>query len=385
MRICFLLPPIEYYSPISGGAIATIAMQSAQHLIARGHTVDILTVRTDDEVYPVGNIVFVEARTRQNLHPVQRKLAALNDRLRRWDWPYYQFYMWSFSKALKSLPEAPDAVIVFNDLVSARYIRYAAPASRIYVWLQNEQGTRQKELGASVACTTGFLTCSQYIKDWTVKRYGIGEEKFAVIHSGVDLKAFFPRQDYLAGDTPLRALFIGRIDPNKGPDIAADAVLALQKEGLPVELAVAGGLWFYGHGKEAQDPYFCAFKTKMDAAGADYRGHVIRPDVPDLLRQHDVAFVLSRSNEPFGLVALETMASGCAVIASNRGGLPEACGGAAILVDPDNFAAVVDILRELTTNATLLQNYKRKGVERAMRADWSSVAERLERVLQSDN
>ncbi|MGA2163148.1 MAG: hypothetical protein ABSH36_01610, partial [Solirubrobacteraceae bacterium] len=54
-------------------------------------------------------------------------------------------------------------------------------------------------------------------------------------------------------DAP-RVLFLGRIDPNKGPDIAADAVATLRAEGLQVKLTVAGGLWFYGHGREMEDP-----------------------------------------------------------------------------------------------------------------------------------
>ena len=44
------------------------------------------------------------------------------------------------------------------------------------------------------------------------------------------LEAFAPRDDFLEPSIPLRVLFLGRIDPNKGPDIAADAVTRLRKE-----------------------------------------------------------------------------------------------------------------------------------------------------------
>ena len=171
----------------------------------------------------------------------------------------------------------------------------------------------------------------------------------------------------------MRTLFIGRIDPNKGPDIAADSVYALQQEGLHLTFTVAGGLWFYGHGNEMEDPYFRKLKEKMDNAHANYAGYVTRPDVPAVVRRHDVAFVLSRSNEPFGLVTLEAMASGCAVISSNRGGLPEACGGAAMLVDPDDLASVTASLRILATDKVALRDWKMKAVERAGRASWSTV------------
>jgi glycosyltransferase involved in cell wall biosynthesis len=105
--------------------------------------------------------------------------------------------------------------------------------------------------------------------------------------------------------------------------------------------------------------------------------------VPAVVRDHDVAFVLSRANEPFGLVALETMASGCAVISSDRGGLPEACGGAALLVDPDDFEGVVRHLRTLVSDATALRAQKQRAVERASKSSWESVARILEQAILS--
>ncbi len=383
MRVCYLNAPIEYYSPVSGGAVATIIMQSAKALERRGHEVTVLTVTNEDELYAVGKIIPIEARRREQIPSFTRKFVALADRLQKWDWPYYWYYLRSFTKALRGLNPPPDVVIVFNDLISPQYIRKAVPNAKVYVWLQNEQGTRRSDIAATIAATTGFLTCSAYIRDWTVRKYGIPLEKFTVVHSGVDLEAFQPRPDYTEPTETLRTLFIGRIDPNKGPDISADAVGVLQREGLPVTFTVAGGLWFYGHGNEMADPFFCKLKEKMDAVSATYVGHVTRPNVPPLLREHDVAFVLSRANEPFGLVALENMASGCAVIASNRGGLPEACGGAAMLVDPDDFEAVVACLRELASQPERLLTQKRKAVERASHASWEVVGAVLELALTS--
>ncbi len=377
MHICFLNAPIEYYSPVSGGAVATIIMQSAQALQCRGHEVTVLTITNEDEIYSVGKVIPIDARRREQIHPLTRKFVALADLVQKWDWPYYLYYLRSFTRALRGLNPQPDVVIVFNDLISPQYIKRAVPNTKVFVWLQNQQGTRQKNLSKTLAATTGFLTCSAYIREWTAQKYGIPLDKFSVVHSGVDLGAFYPRPGYTAPSETLRTLFIGRIDPNKGPDIAADAVGVLQREGLSITLTVAGGLWFYGNENQMADPFFRALTGKMEAVSAVYAGHVTRHDVPALLREHDVAFVLSRANEPFGLVALENMASGCAVISSDRGGLPEACGGAAMLADPDDFEAVVGILRRLATQPELLRSQKRRAVERASFASWDSVSEKL--------
>lgn len=381
MNICFLNMPIEYYSPASGGAISTIIMQMAREFIERGHQVTVLSITDGEEIYKVGKVVPIQAKTRNDLHFLQRRLSSVKGKLNQWDWPYYEFYLRSSLKALKALSPAPEAVILFNDLVSPKYIKKALPGARVYVWLQNEQRTKQQDLSKTVAGTQKFLTCSGYIREWTSKHHSIPLNKFCVALSGVDLKAFYPREDYLEKPETLRVLFIGRIDPNKGPDIAADAVATLQEKGLAVSLTVAGGLWFYGHGKEMDDPFFRLLKSKMDRVKAEYLGHVARPAVPELVRRHDVVCVLSRSNEPFGLVVLEAMASGCAVVASNRGGLPEACGDAGLLVDPDDLKAVTNALRGLAVDHEELKAQKIKSLHRAAQVSWSATADVVESVL----
>ena len=69
------------------------------------------------------------------------------------------------------------------------------------------------------------------------------------------------------------------------------------------------------------------------------------------------------------------------MIASNRGGLPESCGGAAILLDPDDLSAVVQSLYKLATEPEYLTNQKRLSFERARRAPWSTCAEIVEQAL----
>jgi glycosyltransferase involved in cell wall biosynthesis len=226
-----------------------------------------------------------------------------------------------------------------------------------------------------------FITVSHYIQDWTMRRYSIPPQKIMTIPNGADLDTFAPRPGFLDAPPTLKVLFIGRIDPNKGPDLAADAVRQLRAEGVPISLTVAGATWFYGNGSQASNPYFVALKEKMTAAEAEYLGHVTRPHVPGLIRRHDVACILSRSNDPMPQTAFEAMASGLAVLASDRGGIPEACDGAAWLVNPDDLQAVVGALRTLATIPPVLNEYKRRSATRAGRATWDLCVDALEKVL----
>ena len=381
MHICFLNMPIEYYSPVSGGAIATIIKETAKELLLRGHKVTVLTPINGDPLYPVGEIVPLETRLRDQLSLPQRALSRLRHRAMQWDYAYYEYYRASFVSALKRLALAPEVVICFNDLVSPQYVKAILPQTKVMVDLQNEQGTRQSDLGKTIATVDTFVACSGHIRRWTQQKYGVPDAKMAVINNGIDLETFHPRPNFLEPDPCLKVLFIGRIDRNKGPDIAADAVAVLQREGLPVRLTVAGGLWFYGHGNEMADPFFRELMEKMGAVGADYRGHVTRPDVPALARSQDVVCVLSRTHDPNPLVCLEGMASGCAVIGANRGGIPDAFGEAGILVDPDDFEAVVGCLRRLAASPDELRQQKEKSVARAARASWAANVDQWERLL----
>jgi glycosyltransferase involved in cell wall biosynthesis len=99
------------------------------------------------------------------------------------------------------------------------------------------------------------------------------------------------------------------------------------------------------------------------------------------VREHDIVAVLSRSNDPNPLVSLEGMASGCAVLASDRGGLPDTCDGAGIMVNPDDPKLVVDSLRRLVTDPIALADEKQRSVRRAARASWTDKAAELEEVL----
>jgi glycosyltransferase involved in cell wall biosynthesis len=356
-------------------------MQKARRLIARGHEVTILAPASEDEMYAVGNVVTIYSPTRDSLGVIRRGLSHYRRKFMRWDWLYYEYYLASVRRAIRRMEKLPDAVLVFNDLITPRHVKRLLPRANVLCMLSNECNTNQKDIRKTIAATHKFVCVSRYIENWTVTRYGIPPEKIMTIPNGADPESFQPRSSYLSSASPVKVLYIGRIDPNKGPDLAADAVARLRNEGVSVALTVAGGLWFSNNGNDSDDPYLQTLRQKMTAAGAEYLGHVARRDVPQLVRKHDVACILSRSNDPMPQTALEAMASGLAVLASDRGGIPEACEGAGWLVNPDDFESIVGALRTLATIPPVLNEYKRRSVLRASRATWDVNVDELEKVL----
>lgn len=379
MHVSFLNLIIEHYSPVSGGALATVINEQAQRLHRRGHQVSVLTGLHGSESYPFPQVIPLRTGKRETLPLLKRAFSRVSNRFHHWDWPYYEYYLASYKRALRKLQ--PDAVITFNDLVAPRYVREMLPDARIIATLHNELRTGYRNIEAALDSVDYFAPVSDYIRNWTQRNYALPDEKMQVILNGCDPEMFHPRPDYLRPRGQLRVLFIGRLIPEKGPDIVADAIAKLRDEGLPVTLSVAGAVWWHGFENQTKDPFVQKMAVKLKAAGAEYLGHVPRSRVANLVREHDVVCVLSRWNEPFGLVALEGMASGCAVVASNRGGLPEACGDAALLVDPEDFPAVVSKLRALATNPELLIAQKQKALAHARDVNWDRNVEMLECLL----
>jgi glycosyltransferase involved in cell wall biosynthesis len=373
MRFLFVMPFIERYSPTSGGAVATITASVARELLIKGHEVDVIAPDDGQPIYSFGKVSLVGCEN-ANLIPI---LGHLEARIRGWNWPGEGRYLEAAWKMAAS--KSPDVVVLANDLENAAVVRQIIPSANVVVWLHNECALKNRALFNPSAADV-YLCCSEYIRKWFLLQYSVDPKLVHTAYAGVDETVFWAA-NFSKKEGPLRLLFSGRLDRNKGVDLALDAVERLKRKGFPVQLQIAGDAWFYRRSDEMTDPFVQNMRSQLRSNNCEWYGHVPRFWLPDLMRSCDVAMILSRSNEPFGLVVLEAMASGLAVIASNRGGLPEACGEAAILLDPENSQELDQNLEMLCRDGEVLQQRKRKSVHRALKAKWSATADGLLRAI----
>jgi glycosyltransferase involved in cell wall biosynthesis len=93
-------------------------------------------------------------------------------------------------------------------------------------------------------------------------------------------------------------------------------------------------------------------------------------------------FAFPSLDEGFGIPVLEAMAHGLPVVTSNRSALPEAAGGAAWLIDPDDTHALGHALRQLCEDASLRQEYQVRGYARVADCSWQNAIDATWRVYQ---
>jgi alpha-1,3-rhamnosyl/mannosyltransferase len=116
--------------------------------------------------------------------------------------------------------------------------------------------------------------------------------------------------------------------------------------------------------------------------GSDLRalGYVAESDLPGLYAGA-LALAMPSLYEGFGLPCLEAMACGVPVVASNRGALPEVCGPAATLLDPDDAAGFADVLVKIATDDALRARMGAESMAHAAGFTWEQTAERTDQVI----
>ena len=264
-----------------------------------------------------------------------------------WWWPVRQRhrYLWAIRRAIRQQAparlEIHNRAHLFHDLSRlpvglALYI-HNHPASILGLKTVVDR-RRVLERADYVAVVSEFIKAAFF--------EGMAEDhlsdKVVVVPNTVDLGAFVP-----AVERHSEILFVGRLIPEKGAMPLIEALCRVLPE-FPAWRARLIGAWHFGqtrpqyaheHELVARVPDALISRIQFDWYQPYHR-------VQQAFSHAAIAVVPSLWPEPFGRTALEAMASGCAVIAANRGGLPEVVGAAGVIVEP-TAKELADALRQL--------------------------------------
>ncbi len=246
-----------------------------------------------------------------------------------------------------------------------------------------EPERRERAEAQIIGCADAICVSCDQEEDQFRRLYGNPPGLVEIVAPGVEHAFFTPGDKRGArfalgmNDGPV-LLFVGRIQPLKGVDVAVRALAALNRR--DASLYVVGG----ASGMQG-DTEVARVNALIDELGLTQQVHFVEPQAHHMLstyyRAADAVWVPSRS-ESFGLVALEAAACGIPVIANAVGGLLSLVdhGLTGYLVadrDPEMFAKYTT---ELLNNPALASAMSAAAAERGRRYTWSFAAARLRRV-----
>tara|TARA_Y100001936_G_C16081363_1_gene678112 strand:- start:815 stop:2068 length:1254 start_codon:yes stop_codon:yes gene_type:complete len=210
--------------------------------------------------------------------------------------------------------------------------------------------------------------------------YGVSEDNISVVPLGVGPDFFeeklqsYAREKLKFYNEDKIVLAVGRVEPLKGLDVLIRAMSYVDPE-MPYQLVIIGG-------DKAASAEISRLKDIAMQVGIAHKvkfiGSVDHSKLPIYYRAADVVVIPSFS-ESFGLVAVEAMASGVPVVASNVGGLALTVehGRAGFLIPPGSSDQFGEKINLLLNDPKLRSDFGKIGVENMRSYSWDAVAIQL--------
>jgi glycogen(starch) synthase len=372
------------YPPVIEGGLGRHVRKLSEHLVRDGVEMHVLTrgggrLPTEEDRHGV----FVH-RVREPPYPKDidafvRWVQTMNDDMsaagmelcRRFDFDLVHSHDWLVAGAAESVARGGDRPWLTTI--------HATEFGRHQGWVGNyPQSHIHARERAMARRADRIITCSRYMRSHVATVFGVAPSKITVIPNGIDPRDLEPVVEDLSG---LRAQFaapeerlvllVGRLVYEKGFHLALDALAPVIKRSGNVRFVVAGT-----GTAEAE--------LKRQARRLGLRGHgsfvgwVGDDMLHSLYRVADLCIVPS-IYEPFGLVALEAMASGCLCIVADTGGLREVVpgdGSVGLRFPSRDAGALGELVERVLTDDAGRARVVAEARGHVLRFDWAAVARR---------
>lgn len=227
--------------------------------------------------------------------------------------------------------------------------------------------------------------------------YETNSAKIAVIPPGVDTSRFYPipkdeaKEIIGVSPTSRMILFVGRIEPLKGIDTLIKAISIIQKNGYldccPHSLAIIGGEPLAS--PEEMNAEMARLQDMVDSLGINnlvlFLGKQDQKMLPYYYSAAEVV-VMPSHYESFGMVALEAMACGTPVVASQVGGLGFLVrdGQTGFVVPGNDVMKMADRLVQLIKDQDLQAKLGKESASYARKYSWQIITEKIIEVYQQE-
>ncbi|MGI9608480.1 MAG: glycosyltransferase [Acidimicrobiales bacterium] len=256
--------------------------------------------------------------------------------------------------------------------------------ARVKAEMGDEEPQRRIDAEATVvSCSDVLIANAPQERIQLIELYGAESSRIEIVAPGVDRALFAPgpaagARDAIGYDAGPLILFVGRIQPLKGVDIAVGALAELQDPAA--RLMIVGGA--SGVEGEAEIERLNSMIEGLDLAG---RVIFVEPQphyaLSTFYRAADVVVMPSRS-ESFGLVALEAAACGRPVVAAAVGGLRTLVddGVTGYLIEERDPVAYAEAIERIITDPLHAAALGAAAAVHAGRYPWSGLASRLRSI-----
>ena len=226
-----------------------------------------------------------------------------------------------------------------------------------------------------------FLSVSEYYADFMPDYLGIPREKIRVVPIGINPHGFDLRKSKQSG--PFTVGFLGRIAPEKGLRVLAEAYRLLRQSGQLPEARLEAAGYMAADSK----PYLEEIQKTLRDAGLEsefhYRGVLERAEKIAFLQTLDVMSMPATYDEPKGVTLLESMACGVPLVQPRRGAFTEIVEntGGGLLVQPDDPQSLADGILKIARDKQLAAELSANGF-RGVREHYTA-AHMADKVLEA--
>lgn len=230
-------------------------------------------------------------------------------------------------QALRLIGRLRPALVLVNTVtiplwILAGRLRWRPVVGHVHEAEQSASLRMRRMLYFPLLFATGLIVNSRFSLDVLASAWPRLRRRSVVVYNGVPgPEQPTPPRERLAG--PVRLLFLGRLSPRKGPQVAVDALHRLVGDGMDVHLQLLGAVfpgyeWFEAelHEQIAR----LGLGERVEFLGFD-------PDIWRRLDGTDIVLVPSTVDEPFGNTAVEAMLARRPLVVSETSGLVEASAG----------------------------------------------------------
>ena len=370
------------YPPVVEGGLARAVRKLSEQLVRDGAEVHVLTRgggrlpaeedrhgvtvhRVREPTYPKGDVgAFIRWVDDMNADMLERG----GELMERFDFDLVHSHDWLVAGAAEPLARRHGCPWIVTV--------HATEFGRHQGWVDKYPQSHIHGVEASMVHRADeVIACSNYMRGHIASAFGVSPRRITVIPNGIDpsdLESFADdlgalRAKYAAPDERL-VLLVGRLVYEKGFHLALDALAAAVTRLGDVRFVVAGT------GTAEAELKKQARKLGLMKHGS-FLGWVGDDMLHSLYRISDVCIVPS-IYEPFGLVALEAMASGCLTIVADTGGLREVVpgdGSVGLRFRSRDSDSLGEILQDVLADDVGRHRLVAAAREHVLKFDWAEV------------